>query len=416
MTNKRTLKLLSLLLTAIMVFSWIPSGLTVHAEDPVTPVAPEDPTDPTTAEDPADPPATDIGYPVFKNTEMLDEVYDLDALGVSYTDRDIMMAIYQADLANGGDSFYMDRVLARTGVSNGNAGANGNDDANTFLTRGRALYMYTSSPSVIGFGGRVAYHQPLTGNMYSVTFASNGENISTREQSANRVNMPSNWTSTYTVGSSLTADVTKFISQQNVAVTAITLNNVSETEQTVTVNAASGFVTDRSQVEIGGVAVPELVGTVSSPSNLTTIKTRLTGNGFTYSDAQGTLTREVTLAPGASVELKVVMAFTTEEIPESTEDYVRFSELSNLEAIRAQKAEYNLYWAENLPYVDIPKKAVQKAIDYRWWSERFNSLDANIPGYDYQYPHHHRGRPGLQQRHRSDPAHAPAGHQVAQNR
>lgn len=86
------------------------------------------------------------------------------------------------------------------------------------------------------------------------------------------------------------------------------------------------------------------------------------------------------------MDLKVVMAFTTEEIPESTEDYIRFSGMANLDAIRTQKAEYNLYWAENLPYVDVPNKAVQKAIDYRWWSERFNSLDANIPGYDYQYP------------------------------
>lgn len=86
------------------------------------------------------------------------------------------------------------------------------------------------------------------------------------------------------------------------------------------------------------------------------------------------------------MELKVVIAFTTEEIPESTEQYLRFAGLGNLEAVRAQKAEYNLYWAENLPYIDVPKKAVQKAIDYRWWLERFNSLDANIPGYDYQYP------------------------------
>ena len=74
------------------------------------------------------------------------------------------------------------------------------------------------------------------------------------------------------------------------------------------------------------------------------------------------------------------------EIPESTEQDLRFAGLGNLEAVRAQKAEYNLYWAENLPYIDVPKKAVQKAIDYRWWLERFNSLDANIPGYDYQYP------------------------------
>ena len=30
----------------------------------------------------------------------------------------------------------------KEGVANGSAGRNGNDDANTFLTRGRALYMY----------------------------------------------------------------------------------------------------------------------------------------------------------------------------------------------------------------------------------------------------------------------------------
>lgn len=85
----------------------------------------------------------------------------LSKLGVSYSEKDIMMAIYKQDLANGGDSFYMDRILAREGVCNGNAGSNGNADGNTFLTRGRALYMYTSSPSVIGFGGNTAYHQPL---------------------------------------------------------------------------------------------------------------------------------------------------------------------------------------------------------------------------------------------------------------
>ena len=114
----------------------------------------------------------------------------------------------------------------------------------------------------------------------------------------------------------------------------------------------------------------------------------MTGDGFeaASSDDYCWLSRDVTVPAGGSVELKVVIAFTTEEIPESTEQYLRFAGLGNLEAVRAQKAEYNLYWAENLPYIDVPKKAVQKAIDYRWWLERFNSLDANIPGYDYQYP------------------------------
>lgn len=366
MKKKRLNKLLAGLMAAAVTLTGIPGGLTAEAAEP--------------------PAALDIGHPTFKNTEYLEEVYDLEGLDVSYASDDIMMQIYQQDLANGGDSFYMDRVLAREGVANGNAGSNGNDDGNTFLTRGRALYMYTSNPGIIGFGGTTAYHQPLTGNMYSITFQSGGEELSYSEDTSARINYPSNWVSTYNVGDSLEADVTKFISNENVAVTAITLRNTSGSDQTVTVNATSGFVSEKSEVEINGENVPELTGSVTSPSNLTEITTRLTGDGFGYTDDNTTLSKEVTVPAGESVDLKVVMAFTTEEIPESTEDYVRFSELSNLEAIRAQKAEYNLYWAENLPYVDVPNDAVQKAIDYRWWSERFNSLDANIPGYDYQYP------------------------------
>ena len=365
---KHVKQLLSALLVLAVVLSLLPAGVLKASA----------------AEAPA---ALDIGYPTFKNTELLDEVYDLSKLGVSYSEKDIMMAIYKQDLANGGDSFYMDRILAREGVCNGNAGSNGNADGNTFLTRGRALYMYTSSPSVIGFGGNTAYHQPLgAGNMYAITFTQDGSRLTTREDTTKRVNYPSNWVSTYSVGTGLTAEVVKFIHQENVAVTTVKLTNAGETDQTVTANAYSGFVSAKETIKVGEQEQTELVGTVQSPANLTTITTRMTGDGFTAAEAAGTLTRELTVPAGGSVEFKVVMAFTTEEIPESTEQYLRFAGLGNLEAVRAQKAEYNLYWAENLPYIDVPKKAVQKAIDYRWWLERFNSLDANIPGYDYQYP------------------------------
>ena len=365
---KHVKQLLSALLVLAVVLSLLPAGVLKASA----------------AEAPA---ALDIGYPTFKNTELLDEIYDLSKLGVSYSEKDIMMAIYKQDLANGGDSFYMDRILAREGVCNGNAGSNGNADGNTFLTRGRALYMYTSSPSVIGFGGNTAYHQPLgAGNMYAITFTQDGSRLTTREDTTKRVNYPSNWVSTYSVGTGLTAEVVKFIHQENVAVTTVKLTNAGETDQTVTANAYSGFVSAKETIKVGEQEQTELVGTVQSPANLTTITTRMTGDGFTAAEAAGTLTRELTVPAGGSVEFKVVMAFTTEEIPESTEQYLRFAGLGNLEAVRAQKAEYNLYWAENLPYIDVPKKAVQKAIDYRWWLERFNSLDANIPGYDYQYP------------------------------
>ena len=367
---KHVKQLLSALLVLALVFSLLPAGVLKASA----------------AEAPA---ALNIGYPTFKNTELLDEVYDLSKLGVSYTEKDLMMAIYEKDLANGGDSFYMDRILAREGVCNGNAGSNGNADGNTFLTRGRALYMYTSSPSVIGFGGNTAYHQPLgRGNLVRVLFSNADGSLTTKEDTSKRVNAPSNWSSTYSVGSNLTLDVVKFIHQENVAVTTMTLKNNTEEEQNVTVAADSIFATEPGKVTVNGAEQTELTGTCSSPAGLTTIYARMTGDGFeaASSDDYCWLSRDVTVPAGGSVELKVVMAFTTEEIPESTEQYLRFAGLGNLEAVRAQKAEYNLYWAENLPYIDVPKKAVQKAIDYRWWLERFNSLDANIPGYDYQYP------------------------------
>ena len=367
---KHVKQLLSALLVLAVVLSLLPAGVLKASA----------------AEAPA---ALDIGYPTFKNTELLDEVYDLSKLGVSYSEKDIMMAIYKQDLANGGDSFYMDRILAREGVCNGNAGSNGNADGNTFLTRGRALYMYTSSPSVIGFGGNTAYHQPLgRGDLVRVLFSNADGSLTTKEDTSKRVNAPSNWSSTYSVGSNLTLDVVKFIHQENVAVTTMTLTNKSAEDQAITVAADSIFATEPGKVTVNGAEQTELTGTCSSPAGLTTIYARMTGDGFeaASSDDYCWLSRDVTVPAGGSVELKVVMAFTTEEIPESTEQYLRFAGLGNLEAVRAQKAEYNLYWAENLPYIDVPKKAVQKAIDYRWWLERFNSLDANIPGYDYQYP------------------------------
>ena len=367
---KHVKQLLSALLVLAVVLSLLPAGVLKASA----------------AEAPA---ALDIGYPTFKNTELLDEVYDLSKLGVSYSEKDIMMAIYKQDLANGGDSFYMDRILAREGVCNGNAGSNGNADGNTFLTRGRALYMYTSSPSVIGFGGNTAYHQPLgRGNLVRVLFSNADGSLTTKEDTSKRVNAPSNWSGTYSVGSNLTLDIVKFIHQENVAVTTMTLTNKSAEDQAITVAADSTFATEPGKVTVNGAEQTELTGTCSSPAGLTTIYARMTGDGFeaASSDDYCWLSRNVTVPAGGSVELKVVIAFTTEEIPESTEQYLRFAGLGNLEAVRAQKAEYNLYWAENLPYIDVPKKAVQKAIDYRWWLERFNSLDANIPGYDYQYP------------------------------
>ena len=47
---------------------------------------------------------------------------------------------------------------------------------------------------------------------------------------------------------------------------------------------------------------------------------------------------------------------------------------------------YNQWWADNIPYIDVPEPAIKKNIYYRWWLMRFNHLDADIPGQDFQFP------------------------------
>ena len=48
--------------------------------------------------------------------------------------------------------------------------------------------------------------------------------------------------------------------------------------------------------------------------------------------------------------------------------------------------EYNKFWVDNVPYVDVPDKNIEKMSYYRTWENRFNSFDGNIPGNDYQFP------------------------------
>ncbi|MFA9463972.1 MAG: LamG-like jellyroll fold domain-containing protein [Velocimicrobium sp.] len=333
--------------------------------------------------------ALDVGHPTFKNTELLDQVYNVSP--DDYTADSQLMKIYNEDLLAGSNSFYIDRILKREGVANGDAGNNGNDDGNTFMTRGRALYMYTSNPDVIGFGGNTAYHQPMgNGDMYGVTFSQEDSELKTSETSSKRVNMPSHWLSEYTISDTgITADVQKFINYQNVAVTLITLKNSEENDKNLKVSVHSNFAKEASFVEVNGSQMAQLSGSSNTPSNLTVVKPKLSAEASNQSfEADGeTLSKTITIPANGSVEVKAIMAFTSKEIPEAQEEYLRFLGMdSNAKALMAQKREYNLWWAETMPYIDVPNKAIQKAIDYRWWLENFNKLDANIPGYDYQYP------------------------------
>ncbi|AXG82173.1 discoidin domain-containing protein [Streptomyces paludis] len=303
------------------------------------------------------PPATaaqTIGFPSFAGPA-------IPAPPVAHTPGDMMRAIYDAESA--GTDFWMDRLLARAG----------NDPAGPWLmTRGRAVFMKTHNPAVLGFGGNVAYWESINNqNAYSVTVTPG----TFTEQVAQRRQTPSHWKSVHTSGS-VTVDQTKFITDNNVAVTSLSIRNNGTAATTLQLRAVSPYATTGSGAE--------LTGQVNAYNNLTTIRPRLTGDGFSASS--GGLNRSVTIAAGATVTAKVVMGFVTDEIPESLTEYNAYAAYSSATAFATHVRAYNLWWAQNVPYIDVPEGAIKKNIYYRWWLMRFNNLDADIPGQTFQFP------------------------------
>ena len=94
----------------------------------------------------------------------------------------------------------------------------------------------------------------------------------------------------------------------------------------------------------------------------------------------------VQVAAGATANAKVVMGFVTDEVPESLSEYQAYAGYSNATAFATHVRAYNLWWAQNVPYIDVPEPAIKKNIYYRWWLMRFNNLDADIPGQNFQFP------------------------------
>ncbi|GAA0971507.1 hypothetical protein GCM10009555_022620 [Acrocarpospora macrocephala] len=272
-----------------------------------------------------------------------------------------MQAIYDAE--SGGTDFWMDRLLARPG----------NDPAGTWLmTRGRAVFMKTHNPGTLGFGGQVAYWESISNNnafTVAITPGTFTEQVNSRWQA------PSHWRSVHTSGS-ITVNQTKFITENNVAVANLSITNNGSASTTLQLRATSPYATSGS----GNT----LTGQVNAYNNLTTILPRLTGDGFTVTS--GGLNRSVTVAPGATVTAKVVMGFVTNEIPESLTEFNAYAGYSNATAFATHVRAYNLWWAQNLPYIDVPEPAIKKNIYYRWWLMRFNNLDADIPGQTFQFP------------------------------
>ncbi|MBB2910800.1 hypothetical protein FHS43_002063 [Streptosporangium becharense] len=280
---------------------------------------------------------------------------------VAYHPRHTLKEIYKKE--KGGDSYWIDRMLARPG----------DDPAGPWLmTRGRALFMKEHDPAVVGFGGRVAYWESVDDrDAYTVSLGTD-----LREDVAGRLQTPSHWKGEYT-GDGLAVTVKKFITHQNVAVTTLAVTNTGTAQRDVPVTVESPYTTSADGDR-------ELTGVVTAKNRLTTIFPRLSGDGLKARD--GKLTGTLSIAPGATARTKVQMGFVTEELPASREEYDGYKGRSPEKALRRHLQDYNAWWAENLPYIDVPDENIKKFVYYRWWLMRFNYLDADIPGDDFQFP------------------------------
>ncbi|MFW6090322.1 MAG: PKD domain-containing protein [Actinomycetota bacterium] len=307
------------------------------------------------------PPEVDPGTPTY---EGLDDPVPDEPAAFDPT-ASMLQAIFDADVAAGGDSFWIDRILERP------AGGSGGDE---LYTRGRALYMYNHDEDDLGFGGGWAYRERPTGgnqNLYTVDVS--GADFDEDEDA--RAQYPSHWTSVHT-DDGLSADLTKFITHNNVAVTLLTLTNAGDepTSRTVTASSPPTSETDGA----------ELTGEVVTRYDVTTVTPRFSGDGFEVVD--GELARDVSLEPGESITLKLQFGATTAELPDSDSEYERYRDYTADEALSTHLAEYNQWWADNVPYIDVPDENVKKMSYYRTFLNRFNLVDANIPGNDYQFP------------------------------
>jgi hypothetical protein len=302
--------------------------------------------------------AQTIGYPTFTGPAV-------PTAPVGYTTGNMMQTIYNAE--SGGTDFWLDRMLARSGGSDP-----ADADGPILMTRGRALFMKTYNPSVLGFAGHVAYWESISdANAYSIT-ASPG---TFTEQTSQRWQAPSYARSVFT-GGSVSITQQKFITNNNVAVTNLSITNNGSSSTTLTLRATSPYAT--------GGSGAELTGSTGVKNGLTTLTTRLTGDGFAVSS--GGLNRSITIGAGATATAKVVMGFIANEIPESATDYSAYAGYSNATAFATHVRAYNKWWADNIPFFDSPEPALTKNYYYRWWLMRFNNLDANIPGQTYQFP------------------------------
>lgn len=318
----------------------------------------------------AEVPQSSLGWPTFRGDE-----HPVPDTGVDLVPGGHLQRVFDADVAAGagsapGRDFWMDRMLARSGPM-----VDGDENAVAF-TRGRAVFMKRHAPAALGWDGDVAYWESLGGGgAFTYAVSVDGQPVTLTEQPSQRRQTPSYFTSVFT-GGGLTLTQTKFITAEDVLVARVDVADTSGTARTVRLTATSPHA--------GTVEGDEVVGAVRAFNDLTTVFPRLSGDGFTAAD--GALTTDLAVAAGGTATTKLQLGMLTDERPATAAEYAAVRAASPAESFTSHVTAYNRWWADNIPYLDTPSDDVDKTLFYRWWLMRFNFLDADIPGNDYQFP------------------------------
>lgn len=315
-----------------------------------------------------------IGEPRFRGL-----AHPVPDSGVAFAPGGQLARIYAADIAHGagqapGKDFWIDRMLARDGEGGG-AG----DNNQWLLTRGRAAYLADHQPAQPGFVGQVAYwHATDYDALLRIQSMQGTQPVQWKEDATQRRQTPSYFSSVYDdAGVGVRMRLVKYITEQNVAVASLTFSSLDGAAHALSVQALSPM----AQHADGN----ELTGAFAAYNAITTVFPRMSGDGFQVQGKR--LVREVAVpATGETAAVKVQLGLLTHELPEARAEYLRIAAQSPQQAYQAHVASYNRWWVDNLPYLDTPDENITKSLFYRWWVLRFNFLDANVPGNDYQFP------------------------------
>ncbi|WP_456361859.1 Ig-like domain-containing protein [Xanthomonas arboricola] len=315
-----------------------------------------------------------IGAPQFRGL-----AHPLPDASVAFAPDGQLARIYAADLEHGagkapGQDFWIDRMLVREGS------AGGFDDTNNWLfTRGRAAYLTAHLPWVPGFVGQAAYwHATDYDAFFRIESFQGNSPVHWAERAQQRWQTPSYFSTVFEdAAAGVRMHLVKYITEQNVAVASIVLSSLDGAAHTLMVQALSPM----AQHADGN----ELTGAFDAYNSITTVFPRLSGDGFRAEGQR--LQREVAVpATGQAPAIKLQLGLLTNELPEARADYLRIAAQTPQQAYQQHVASYNRWWVDNLPYLDTPDENIDKSLFYRWWVLRFNALDAEVPGNDYQFP------------------------------